>query len=115
MVGFVTPFGIAARNAILLVSHAQHLVRNEGRAWSLETVIMATRERTIPILMTALVTALGLLPLALQTGQAGHEIQGPMVIVILRGLIPSTPMSLFVAPALVWRCLEPPRARESAM
>ena len=103
LVGFVTLFGIAARNAILLVSHAEHLVAVEGQDWSLKTVIRATRERVTPILMTALVTALGLLPLALQTGQAGREIQGPMAIVILGGLVTSTAMSLFVLPALVWR------------
>ncbi|HUO22074.1 MAG TPA: efflux RND transporter permease subunit [Caulobacteraceae bacterium] len=103
LVGFVTLFGIAARNAILLVSHADHLVRVEGHAWSLETVIRATRERVTPILMTALVTALGLLPLAIQTGQPGREIQGPMAIVILGGLVTSTAMSLFLLPSLVWR------------
>jgi Cu/Ag efflux pump CusA len=103
LVGFVTLFGIAARNAILLVSHAEHLVAVEGQDWTLETVIRATRERVTPILMTALVTALGLLPLALQTGQAGREIQGPMAIVILGGLVTSTAMSLFVLPSLVWR------------
>jgi CzcA family heavy metal efflux pump len=103
LVGFVTLFGIAARNAILLVSHAEHLVAAEGQAWSLDTVIRATRERVTPILMTALVTALGLLPLALQTGQAGREIQGPMAIVILGGLVTSTLMSLFLLPSLVWR------------
>ena len=103
LVGFVTLFGIAARNAILLVSHAEHLVEVEGQAWSLETVIRATRERVTPILMTALVTALGLLPLAIQTGQAGREIQGPMAIVILGGLVTSTIMSLFLLPSLVWR------------
>jgi CzcA family heavy metal efflux pump len=103
LVGFVTLFGIAARNAILLVSHAEHLVTAEGQDWSLATVIRATRERVTPILMTALVTALGLLPLALQTGQAGREIQGPMAIVILGGLITSTLMSLFLLPSLIWR------------
>ena len=103
LVGFVTLFGIAARNAILLVSHAEHLVQAEGQDWSLATVIRATRERVTPILMTALVTALGLLPLAIQTGQAGREIQGPMAIVILGGLVTSTLMSLFLLPSLVWR------------
>jgi len=103
LVGFVTLFGIAARNAILLVSHAEHLVEVEGQAWSLDTVVRATRERVTPILMTALVTALGLLPLAIQTGQAGREIQGPMAIVILGGLVTSTVMSLFLLPSLIWR------------
>jgi CzcA family heavy metal efflux pump len=109
LVGFVTLFGIAARNAILLVSHADHLVQAEGQDWSLATVIRATRERVTPILMTALVTALGLLPLALQTGQAGREIQGPMAIVILGGLVTSTVMSLFLLPPLIWRFGRPPK------
>ena len=103
LVGFVTLFGIAARNAILLLSQADSLVRVEGHDWSLATVILATRERTTPILMTALVAALGLLPLALETGQTGREIQGPMAVVILGGLVSSTLMSLLVLPPLLWR------------
>lgn len=103
LVGFVTLFGVAARNAILLVSHLEHLIMVEGQDWSLATLTRATRERVTPILMTALVTALGVLPLALQTGQAGREIQGPMAIVILGGLITSTLASLLLLPALVWR------------
>ena len=102
LVGFVTLFGVAARNAILLLAHTDQLA-SEGHAWSLETVTRATRERVTPILMTALVTALGLLPLAFESGQAGREIQGPMAIVILGGLITSTLMSLLVLPALIWR------------
>ena len=85
------------------MSHAEHLVDSEGQDWTLATVIRATRERVTPILMTALVTALGLLPLAIQTGQAGREIQGPMAIVILGGLVTSTLMSLFLLPSLVWK------------
>jgi CzcA family heavy metal efflux pump len=103
LVGFVTLFGVAARNAILLLSHLEHLIAVEGRDWSLETVAQATRERVTPILMTALVTALGVLPLAIQTGQAGREIQGPMAIVILGGLLTSTLASLVLLPALAWR------------
>lgn len=103
LVGFVTLFGIAARNAILLVSHVDHLVEAEGADWSLATVVRATRERVTPILMTALVTALGLAPLALDAGQAGREIQGPMAVVILGGLASSTVMSLLLLPVLVWR------------
>jgi len=103
LVGFVTLFGVAARNAILLISHTDHLVTDEALGWSLQTVLRATRERTLPIVMTALVTALGLAPLAFQTGQAGREIQGPMALVILGGLVTSTLMSLFLLPALIWR------------
>lgn len=103
LVGFVTLFGVAARNAILLMSHLEHLIAVEGHDWSLATLAQATRERVTPILMTALVTALGVLPLAIQTGQAGREIQGPMAIVILGGLMTSTLASLVLLPALVWR------------
>ena len=110
LVGFVTLFGVAARNAILLVSHLDHLVLVEGDAWSLGAIARATRERVTPILMTALVTALGVLPLAIQTGQAGREIQGPMAIVILGGLITSTIASLVVLPSLIWRFGRPPVA-----
>ncbi len=106
LVGFVTLIGVAARNSILLLAHTQQLA-DEGHEWTLETVIRATQERVTPILMTALVTALGLLPLAFGTGQAGREIQGPMAIVILGGLITSTLMSLLVLPAMIWRFHHP--------
>jgi len=101
LVGFVTLFGIAARNAILLVAHADHLVNHEGAEWSLETVVRATSERVAPILMTALVTALGMAPLALGSGEAGREVQGPMAQVILGGLATSTILSLLLLPPLV--------------
>jgi len=103
LVGFVTLFGIAARNAILLIAHVGHLVTLEGAQWSLPTVLHGTRERLVPILMTALVTALGLLPLALGSGEAGREVQGPMASVILGGLATSTLMTLLVLPVLIWR------------
>jgi CzcA family heavy metal efflux pump len=108
LVGFITLFGVAARNAILLVSHLEHLVAAEGHDWSPQTVLLATRERLTPISMTALVTGLGVLPLALSTGQAGREIQGPMAIVILGGLVTSTITSLLLLPSLVWRFGRPP-------
>jgi Cu/Ag efflux pump CusA len=101
LVGFVTLFGIAARNAILQISHVDHLVAEEGCMPSLATVVRATRERMTPILMTALVTGLGLAPLALEAGQSGREVQGPMAAVILGGLVNLTIMSLIVLPALV--------------
>jgi CzcA family heavy metal efflux pump len=103
LVGFVTLFGIVARNAILLVAHLEHLVSVEGAAWSLQTVLRGARERLVPILMTALVTALGLLPLAIGSGEAGREVQGPMATVILGGLVTSTVMNLLVLPVLLWR------------
>ena len=103
LVGFVTLFGVAARNAILLVARLDQLTDEEGHEWSVETVLLGTRERVTPILMTALVTGLGVLPLAVSTGQPGREIQGPMAIVILGGLITSTIASLVLLPALAWR------------
>jgi CzcA family heavy metal efflux pump len=103
LVGFVTLFGIVARNAILLVAHVEHLIAAEGAVWSLQTVLRGTRERLVPILMTALVTALGLLPLAIGSGETGREVQGPMAIVILGGLATSTLMNLLVLPVLLWR------------
>jgi CzcA family heavy metal efflux pump len=103
LVGFVTLFGIAARNAILLVAHIEHLVAAEGATWSLQTVLRGARERLVPILMTALVTALGLLPLAMGSGETGREVQGPMATVILGGLVTSTVMNLLVLPVLLWR------------
>ena len=103
LVGFITLFGVAARNSILLISHLEQLIDEEGHLWSLETVLLATRERVTPILMTALVTGLGVLPLALASGQAGREIQGPRAIVILGGLVTSTLASLVLLPSLAWR------------
>jgi CzcA family heavy metal efflux pump len=103
LVGFVTLFGIVARNAILLVAHLEHLVCVEGATWSLQTVLRGARERLVPILMTALVTALGLLPLAIGSGETGREVQGPMATVILGGLVSSTLMNLLVLPVLLWR------------
>ncbi len=103
LVGFVTLFGITMRNSIMMVSHFDHLVNEEGLPWGLETALRGAGERLIPILMTALVTALGLLPLALSSGKAGHEIEGPMAIVILGGLVTSTALNLIVLPTLALR------------
>lgn len=103
MVGFVTLFGITLRNSIMLISHYQHLVQVEGHAWNLETATLGATERLAPILMTALVTGLGLLPLALQSGEPGNEVEGPMAIVILGGLFTSTVLNLLVLPTLALR------------
>ena len=100
LVGFVTLFGITTRNSIMLISHYEHLVQQEGLTWGLETAIRGASERLIPILMTATVTALGLLPLALGSGEVGREIEGPMAIVILGGLLTSTVLNLIVLPTL---------------
>ena len=103
LVGFVTLFGITTRNAIMLISHYDHLVRHEGEIWGEATAIRGASERLGPILMTAAITGLGLLPLALGSGEAGREIEGPLAIVILGGLVTSTALSLFVLPTLALR------------
>lgn len=103
LVGLVTLFGISARNSIMLVSHFEHLVAEEGCAWNPETALRGATERFVPIMMTALVTALGLLPIAASYGRPGHEIESPMAIVILAGLISSTFLNLFVMPTLALR------------
>jgi len=110
LVGFVTLFGITTRNSIMMVSHFEHLVREEREPWGPPTAYRGATERVVPILMTAVVTALGLLPLALGSGQAGREIEGPMAIVILGGLVTSTALNLLVLPtlALRWGTFERP-------
>ncbi len=100
LVGFVTLFGITMRNSIMMISHFEHLVEREGMTWGLDAVMRGASERLMPILMTATVTGLGLLPLALGSGEAGREIEGPMAIVILGGLITSTLLNLLVLPSL---------------
>jgi len=101
LVGFVTLFGITLRNSIMLVSHYQHLIDEENMVWGLETAIRGASERLPSILMTALVTALGLLPLALGSGQPGREIEGPMATIIVGGLITSTILNLLILPTLM--------------
>ncbi len=103
LVGFVTLFGITLRNSIMMISHFEHLVGQEGMTWGLEAAWRGATERLAPILMTALVTGLGLLPLAMGSGETGREIEGPMALVILGGLITSTLLNLLVLPALALR------------
>jgi CzcA family heavy metal efflux pump len=111
MVGLVTVFGISARNAILLLSHYEHLIEVEDAPWSAQTVVRGAQERLVPILMTAAVTALGLLPLAIGINQPGQEIEGPMAVTVLGGLVTSTLLNLVVLPALAERFGGPKRAR----
>lgn len=103
MVGFVTLFGITLRNSILMISHYEHLVRVDGRPWTAETAVGGAADRLVPILMTSLVTGLGLLPLAIGAGEPGREIEGPMAIVILGGLVSSMALNLLVLPSLALR------------
>lgn len=103
MVGFVTVFGITVRNSILIIAHYEHLVEVEGMPWGLPTAIRGAADRLTPILMTSLVTGLGLLPLAIGSGAPGREIEGPMAIVILGGLLTSMVLNLLVLPTLALR------------
>jgi len=103
LVGLVTVFGVSARNAILLLAHFEQLVEDEGESWSPQTIVRGAQERLIPILMTATVTALGLLPLALQMNRPGQEIEGPMAVTVLGGLLTSTALNLVLLPALAQR------------
>ena len=97
LVGFVTLFGIAVRNGILLVNHYDHLQRHERRPLA-EAIVRGSMERLSPILMTALTAALGLLPLALAAGEPGSELLAPLAVVVLGGLVSSTLLNLFVVP-----------------
>jgi CzcA family heavy metal efflux pump len=103
LVGFFTVFGIAARNGILLINHAQHLEREEGEAFGVDLVLRAARERLAPILMTSLATGLALVPLVVLGDRPGHEIEHPLAVVILGGLLTSTLLNLFVTPLLYLR------------
>lgn len=106
LVGLVTLFGITLRNSIMMISHYEHLVSREGAEWGPETAVRGALERLVPILMTALVTALGLLPMALGSGAPGREIEGPMALVILGGLATSTLLNLMVLPTLSLRYIQ---------
>jgi Cu/Ag efflux pump CusA len=103
LVGFVTLFGITLRNSIMLISHYEHLVEAEGMTWGLDAALRGATERLAPILMTALVTGLGLLPLAVGSGDPGREIEGPMAILIPGGLVTSTVLNLLILPTLALR------------
>jgi CzcA family heavy metal efflux pump len=102
-VGFVTLFGISLRNSILMISHYEHLVQEDGALWGRETAIRGAADRLTPILMTSMVTALALLPLAIGMDDPGREIEGPMALVILGGLLTSLALNLLVLPMLALR------------
>jgi len=103
LVGFVTLLGITLRNSILMIAHYEHLVECERMPWEAQTAIQGAADRLAPILMTSIVTGLGVLPLATGIGDPGREIDGPMAMVILGGLLSSMALNLFVLPTLSLR------------
>ncbi|HKF57641.1 MAG TPA: efflux RND transporter permease subunit, partial [Blastocatellia bacterium] len=103
VVGFITLFGVATRNGIMLISHVRHLIEFEGESDLRNAVMRGATERLSPILMTALAAGLALVPIALRMGKPGSEIQAPMAIVILFGLFSSTALNMIVIPAMYAR------------
>ncbi|HKH61347.1 MAG TPA: efflux RND transporter permease subunit [Flavitalea sp.] len=103
LVGFITVLGIAARNAIMLISHYRHLEREENEPFAMPLIIRGALERMTPILMTALAASLALLPIVVSGNKPGQEIEYPMAIVILGGLVTSTILNLFFLPLIYWR------------
>lgn len=101
IIGFITLFGITVRNSIMLLSHYQHLVEYEGLEWNAETMLKGAQERLPSILMTALVTALAMSPIAFNSDNPGLEIMGPMAAIIIGGLTSSTLLNLLLLPLML--------------
>jgi CzcA family heavy metal efflux pump len=103
LVGFITLAGIASRNAIMMISHYLHLMKSEGEVFSEEMIIRGSQERLVPVMMTAFVASLALLPLVFAKGQPGSEVLHPVAVVIVGGMISSTLLDIIVTPALFFR------------
>ena len=119
LVGFITLFGIATRNGLLLVNHYAHLMHNEGKSFD-EAIVQGSLERLVPILMTALTAILGLIPIAMAQGEPGSELLAPLAVVGLGGLLTSTALNLIVVPAGYYllfrnRPIEPRNAADSPL
>jgi Cu/Ag efflux pump CusA len=112
IVGFVTVLGIVARNGIMLISHYRYLELEEHMPFDLDLIVRGALERLSPILMTALTTALALVPIVIGGQKPGQEIEHPMALVILGGLVTSTLLNLFVMPTLYWKYAKPAVAHE---
>ncbi|MDB6154216.1 MAG: multidrug transporter AcrB, partial [Chthoniobacteraceae bacterium] len=102
LVGFIAVAGVAARNSIMLLSHYLHLMAVEGESFTREMVVRGTKERLVPVLMTALAAGIGLIPLVLAADQPGKEILHPVAVVIVGGLITSTLLGLGVTPTVFY-------------
>ena len=113
LVGFLTILGIAARNGIMMINHFQHLERYEGETFGPALVLRGARERLSPILMTTLATGLAIVPLVIAGSIPGHEIEHPMAVVILGGLVTSTLLNLFIVPSLYLRFGKPMEPAEA--
>ena len=115
LIGFVTLFGITTRNSMMMVSHWQHLHDEEMLPWGPELIFRGARERLAPVLMTALVTGLGLFPIAWGAGEAGREIEGPMAWVILGGLGTSTLLNLLLLPVIFHKTFVSPTRKRGTL
>lgn len=103
LVGFITLCGVASRNGIMMISHYLHLMKQEGEGFTREMIIRGSQERLVPVMMTALVASLALLPLVFAKGQPGSEVLHPVAVVIVGGLITSTLLDVIVTPVLFYR------------